>query len=134
MDFTELFRQSTSLVAFSPGTHFLLAAVQDRLIVRRSETFQIARTWLPDATPAPVQTVLSGPSTRARPASGASSDSWITHIGWSCDSEYILATCAKRGVVHVFKLQDEDWSARIDAGAEGATGSLSPVLGFLILI
>lgn len=34
-------------------------------------------------------------------------------------SEYILAACAKNGVVHVFKLRDEEWNARIDCGAEG---------------
>lgn len=43
----------------------------------------------------------------------------MTHCGWSCDSEYILAAFAKRGVVHILKLRDEDWSGRIEAGAEG---------------
>jgi hypothetical protein len=46
-------------------------------------------------------------------------DAWITHCAWSCDSEYILAACAKRGVVYILKLRDEDWSGQIEAGAEG---------------
>ena len=128
MDFTEIYKQTASLVAFSPGTHFLLTAVQDRLIVRRSDSFQIARTWLVDPTPSPTATALSaaggpGPSPiaareREREKSGGEG-AWITHAGWSCDSEYILAACAKRGVVEVFKLRDEDFNARIDCGAEG---------------
>ena len=129
MDFTEIYKQTSSLVSFSPGTHFLLTAVQDRLIIRRSDSFQIARTWLVDTSPSPTAAALSqygtgsgaGPSSlRDRPGEGGSgSNAWITHAGWSCDSEYVLGACAKTGVVCVFKLRDETWSARIEAGAEG---------------
>lgn len=115
MDFTEIYQQTSSLVQFSPGTHFILTATQDRLVVRRTETFQITRTWLPDSSPNPTTNALPGSSKAKAP----SSDSWITHIGWSCDSEYLLAARAKQGVVHVLQLRDEEWSARIDAGAEG---------------
>ena len=128
MDFTEIYNQTASLVYFSPGTHFLLTAVEDRLIVRRSDSFQIARTWLVDPTPSPTATALSaaggpGPSSiaareREREKSGGEGG-WITHAGWSCDSEYVLGACAKAGVVQVFKLRDEAWTARIEAGAEG---------------
>jgi hypothetical protein len=116
MDFTEIYKQTTSLVAFSSGAHFILNAVQDRLIVRRADTFQITRTWLLDASPSPTQTVLSKPKPQT---TSPPSESWITHAGWSCDSEYLLGACAKKGVVHVFQLRDEQWSARIDSGAEG---------------
>ena len=125
MDFTELYRQSASLVTFSPGAHFLLTAVQDRVIVRRTDTFQITRTWLVDGTQNPTQAALfsrSSQKQRAQAPPGSASgavDSWITHLGWSCDSEYILAACAKQGVVHLLKLRDEEWNGRIDAGAEG---------------
>ena len=126
MDFTEIYRQSSSLVAFSPGAHFILTAVNDRVIVRRTDTFQITRTWLVDSTPSATQTILiskpgssrqqrSQSATQPSPASEIS----ITHIGWSCDSEYILAACANQGAVHLLKLRDEDWNGRIDAGAEG---------------
>lgn len=111
MDFTEIYKQTASLVAFSPGAHFILAAVQDRLIVRASATLQITQTWLVDPNPSPANTKL---------ASTATNDlGWITHAGWSCDSEYLLAACAKNSVVHVYKLQDEEWSARIESGTEG---------------
>ncbi|KAI3615147.1 wd repeat-containing protein 8 [Moniliophthora roreri] len=118
MDFTEIYKQSSNLVAFSPGAHFILTAVHDRIIIRRTDSFQITRTWQIDSSPSQTQSVLGGGSsnkTKATPPNNA----WITHAGWSCDSEYVFAACAKRGAVHVFKLRDEEWSARIDAGAEG---------------
>ncbi|KAF8898871.1 WD repeat-containing protein 8 [Infundibulicybe gibba] len=119
MDFTEIYKQSSSLVSFSPGTNFILTAVQDRLIVRRTDTFQIMRTWLLDVAPSPTLTVSSA---KLKPAShNTFPEIGISHIGWSCDSEYILAACAKRGVVHLLKLRDEEWTGRIDAGAEGLT-------------
>ncbi|KAI0631635.1 WD repeat-containing protein 8 [Trametes polyzona] len=117
MDFTEIYKQTASLVAFSPGTHFLLTAVQDRIIVRRSDSFQIARTWLLDPTPTPTSAALASSSKHKGRAEDTSH--WITHAAWSCDSEYVLAACAKTGVVSVFKLRDEAWSARIEAGSEG---------------
>ncbi|KAF8973707.1 WD repeat-containing protein 8 [Flammula alnicola] len=125
MDFTELYRQSASLVAFSPGAHFILTAVQDRVIVRRTDTFQITRTWLVDGSPSPTQAALfsrtnSKQKTQTVPSHTTTpADGWITHISWSCDSEFILAACAKKGVVHLLKLRDEEWSGRIDSGAEG---------------
>jgi hypothetical protein len=127
MDFSDVYKQSSQLVVFSPGTQFILTAVQDRLIVRRSDSFQIRRTWLVDGLPS--QTYLALPrsktsaqnaTTIAATSSGSTSaDNWISHIGWSSDSEYILAASVKKCVVHVFKLRDEEWTARIDSGAEG---------------
>ncbi|KAF6766529.1 WD repeat-containing protein 8 [Ephemerocybe angulata] len=125
MDFTEIYRQTSSLVAFSAGAHFILTAIQDRVIVRRADTFHITRTWLVDASPTATHSALLTRSTSKAKAStattsaNAAQENWVTHVGWSCDSEYILAACAKRGVVHIFKLRDEEWSGRIDAGAEG---------------
>lgn len=123
MDFTEIYRQSSSLVAFSPGGHFILTVVQDRIIVRRTDTFQITRTWLPDASPSQTNAFLSArqnhKSKSSQSSSTAVTDGWITHCGWSCDSEYVLAAFAKRGVVHVLKLRDEAWSGQIEAGTEG---------------
>src|SRR5271170_214723 len=116
MDFTEIYKQTASLVAFSSGTQFILTAVQDRLIVRRADTFQITRTWLLDPSASPTQTALTKPKPHA---ASTSAENWITHIGWSCDSEYLLGACARKGVVHVFQLRDEEWNARIDSGAEG---------------
>ncbi|KZW00243.1 YVTN repeat-like/Quino protein amine dehydrogenase [Exidia glandulosa HHB12029] len=121
MDFTELYRHTSGLVQISPGAQFVLTAVEDRLVVRRTESFQIARTWLVDNSHSPSALVLSNPSgQQAKPKSSAGpQDGWITHIGWSSDSEYILAACARRSVVNVYKLRDEEWTARIEAGVEG---------------
>lgn len=113
MDFTEIYKQSSSLVSFSPGAHFIATAVLDRLIVRRSDTFQITRTWAVDMTATPTQLLLNGK------AKQSNADTNISHLCWSCDSEYLLAACAKRGVVNVLKLRDEEWSGRIESGAEG---------------
>ena len=122
MDFTELYRHSASLVVFSPGTHFILTAVQDRIIVRKADTFQITRTWVVDNSPSPTHTALFSSSNSKQKSvhtANTPTDGWITHLGWSHDSEFILAACAKRGVVHLLQLRDEDWSGRIDSGAEG---------------
>ncbi|TDL28690.1 WD repeat-containing protein 8 [Rickenella mellea] len=118
MDFTELYKQSASLVSFSPGAHFILNAVHDRLIVRRADSFQVTRTWLVDSSPSQTATALrNGPAI----ASGtpSSPDSAITHVAWSCDAEYLLSACARRGIVNVYKMRDEDWNVRIESGAEG---------------
>jgi hypothetical protein len=125
MDFTEIYRQSSSLVSFSPGAHFILTAIGDRVIVRRTDTFQITRTWVVDPIPNPTQAVLTSNKSsavrHAKPTLGPSSESGnsITHAAWSGDSEYILAASAKQGVVHLLKLREESWNGRIDAGTEG---------------
>lgn len=121
MDFTELYRHTSGLVQISPGAQFVLTAVEDRLVVRRTESFQIARTWLVDNSHSPSALVLSGASAQQpKPkAPAVAQEGWITHIGWSSDSEYILAACAKRSVVNVYKLRDEEWTARVEAGVEG---------------
>ncbi|KAJ7092601.1 hypothetical protein C8R44DRAFT_816099 [Mycena epipterygia] len=114
MDFTEVYKHSGSgSISFSPGAHLILTAIQDRLVVRRADTFQIMQTWLLDASSTPTHALTSVK------AKGNLPDNSISHIGWSCDSEYVLAASAKRGVVHVYKVQDENWTARIESGAEG---------------
>jgi hypothetical protein len=126
MDFTEVYKHSGS-ISFSPGAHLILTAIQDRLVLRRADTFQIMQTWLLDASPSSTQALTSG---KLKPGL---SENWVSHIGWSRDSEYVLAACAKRGVVHVYKVQDENWTARIDSGAEGTYALPSLFNGPLIL-
>lgn len=140
MDFTEIYKQSASLVCFSPGTRFLLTAIQDRLVIRHAETFQIIRTWAMENTGTPTSLVVSNTaaakiSTKgADPSKGrrinrsggnegsaSGNESWVTHAGWSCDSEYVIGACAKSGFVEVFQMRDDAWRTRIDAGAEGLT-------------
>lgn len=109
----QIYRHSAGLVAFSPGANWILTAVQDRLIVRRTDTFLITRTWLVDATPSTTASAIA-PLARSN-----NNPEPITHAAWACDSEYLLAACAKHGVVSVFKMRDEEWRGRIEAGAEG---------------
>ncbi|KAF8213169.1 WD repeat-containing protein 8 [Mycena galopus ATCC 62051] len=115
MDFTEVYKHSgPTSVAFSPGAHLVVTAFHDRLVLRRADTFQIMQTWALDASVTPTQALTSAKG------KGASSENvGISHTGFSCDSEYVLAASAKRGIVHVYKVQDESWSARIEAGTEG---------------
>ncbi|KAF4573059.1 Centrosome-associated WD domain-containing protein [Pleurotus pulmonarius] len=119
MDFTEIYKQTSSLVEFSAGAHFIATAVQDRLIIRRADSFQITRTWLIDASPSATSVLMSSTKGKASAAASSSSEKLISHIGWSCDSEYLFAACAKSGTVQIFKLADEEWTAHIDSGAEG---------------
>ncbi|KAI0307923.1 Quino protein amine dehydrogenase [Multifurca ochricompacta] len=107
MDFTEIYRQSSNLVIFSPGAHFILTAVADRLIVRRTDTFHVSRSWQIPPTP-----ISSKPP-------HTENVTVISHIGWSSDSEYLFAASAKSGFLFVFRMRDQDWTARIDTGAEG---------------
>ena len=123
MDFTEVHKQTANLVAFSPGNQFILLAHEDRITIRRVDTFQIARTWIVPINPE--RTLDSAKITaRNKPAFDntivpPTSDVYITQLSWSKDSEYIMATYAKAGCVMLFSLFNEDWNARIDVGPEG---------------
>lgn len=121
MDFTEVYKQTAGLVLFSPGTTWLLTAVHDRLVVRRSDSFEITRTWqLGAQDPSSSQLGKSETAAANKPAATAGAvGCMITHAGWSSDSEFLFAASAKNGFVEVFKLMDEAWNARIECGAEG---------------
>lgn len=121
MDFTELYQQSNGLVAFSNGAHWVLNAVQDRIIVRRADTFAVTRTWVVDATPSATNASFGTASSKQTAGHNAADLALVSHIGWSADSEFVLAACARHGVVNIYKMRDEEWSARIEAGVEGLT-------------
>ena len=115
MDFTEIYRQSSGLVAFRHGAHFILTAVadSDRLIVRRAVWVQtlvqtpfmshIHGRWplrhhpqaalaslLASAAATALAAVSLGP-----PKAGRRTDNTTQTpvIGWSSDSEYVFAAC-----------------------------------------
>ena len=123
MDFTEIYRQSSGLVSFSPGAHFILTAVADRLIVRRADSFHVSRSWQMDSSPSPTVAAIAAislcPPKASRHTDHITQTPTISHIGWSSDSEYVFAACAKSGTVSVFRMRDEEWSTKIDSGAEG---------------
>jgi hypothetical protein len=118
MDFTEAHKQTNGLVAFSPGGSYILTAISNRLVVRRVDTFQIARTVLVDDVASGTVSALAANPTKAS-ASATSQEHIITHVGWSADAELYMAACSKRGRVVVYKMRDEAWNASISAGAEG---------------
>ena len=115
MDFTDLYRHANAQVAFSPGQHFILTAINDRVVVRKSSTFTITASFQADLTPSTTSSVLAGKSSAKLLAAEAN----IAQCTWSPDSEYILAACPRRGIVNVFALRDTTWNARIEAGVEG---------------
>jgi len=115
MDFTDLYRHTNAQVAFSPGRHFILTAINDRIVVRKSSTFTITASFQADLTPSTTVSVLAGKPSAKLFAAEAS----ITQCTWSPDSEYILAACPRRGIVNIFALRDTTWNARIEAGVEG---------------
>lgn len=127
MDFTELYQQSNALVAFSSGAHWVANVVSDRLVVRRADTFQITRSWRVDLTPSATTSSFANASTTSSNKQSTSvtqlstgpADSLLSHLSWSADSEFILVASARHGVVTVYKMRDEDWLARIEAGVEG---------------
>ncbi|KAK7694908.1 hypothetical protein QCA50_002096 [Cerrena zonata] len=121
MDFTEIFKQTSGIVAFSPGTRFILTAIHDRLVIRQADTLQITRSWQIPTEAAPLQSSSKGSNVVKSTNQSNQSEMVISHASWSCDSEYILAACAKRGTIDVFKLRDESWNSRITVGAEGLT-------------
>lgn len=115
MDFTDLYRHTHAQVSFSPGRHFILTAINDRIVVRKSSTFTITASFQADLTPSTTSSVLAGKPSAKLFAAEAS----ITQCTWSPDSEYILAACPRRGIVNIFALRDTTWNARIEAGVEG---------------
>src|SRR5258706_8250860 len=65
MDFTDLYRHTHAQVSFSPGRHFILTAINDRIVVRKSSTFTITASFQADLTPSTTSSVLAGkPSAR----------------------------------------------------------------------
>ena len=46
---------------------------------------------------------------------------FVTQIDWSPDSNFILVSIAKRAMVFVKSLNDQDWNCKIDQGLAGLT-------------
>ncbi len=108
MDFTEIYPQSSPsrlLQSRKPVS----AHRKGRQAHRASRTHPADhRLWQVEQSPAPT----------------SSEPPRITHIGWSCDTEFVLAACAKHAFVRVCQLRDETWSATIEAGVEGLVNAV----------
>lgn len=97
MNFSELFKLSGQLGAFSPNGKYLASCVQYRLVIRDVNTLQILQLF---TCLDPVQ--------------------WIE---WSSDSLFILCAMYKRGIVQVWSLEQPDWHCKIDEGSAGLLAS-----------
>ncbi|CAG8670759.1 15689_t:CDS:2 [Acaulospora morrowiae] len=73
MDFTELYKQTSYNVKFSPDVKYLVTAVQQKLVVREAATLQIL-------------SIFSYPNI-------------INKVEWTRDSELILAACSSHNLV-----------------------------------
>ncbi|KND00317.1 uncharacterized protein SPPG_04641 [Spizellomyces punctatus DAOM BR117] len=93
MDFTELYKQSLNLCHFSPNGLYLATAVQHRLVIRDAESLQILHLF-------------------------ACTDN-IQHVSWSPDSELVLCASFKLGILQVWSIKDEEWTAKIEEGVSG---------------
>lgn len=107
-DFSQLYH--SSIVTYSPGTTFIAAAHQNRIIVRSTTNLQIVRTWL-CTPPTPVASSSKTPNQFS-----------IDVLQWSEDGTYVLAMA--KGTVWVFALAEEGHGesgevARIGEGVEG---------------
>lgn len=93
MEFTELYKQSSNLCRFSPNGLYLATAVQFRLVIRDAETLQIVHLFT--CTDA------------------------IQHLSWSPDSELICCASFKLGMIQIWSIKNEEWTAKIDEGVAG---------------
>lgn len=92
-DFTEVYKQSQSLCKFSPNGEFIATAVQQRLVIRQTQTLQILQLY----------TCLDN----------------IQQIEWSADSDLILVCSYRLKTFQIWRLSDEKWSAEVDEGLAG---------------
>jgi WD40 repeat protein len=94
-DFTEVFKQTQGLVSFSPNGEYLATAVQQRLVIRESQSLQILQLF--------------------------NCTDLIQHVSWSQGSDLILVASYKLGIFQVFSLEDEEWTGKVDEGILGCS-------------
>ena len=92
-DFTEIYKQSSSLVEFSKNGEYLATAVQQRLVIRETLSMEIIQLY-------------------------ACLDD-IQYLEFSMDSDLILACSYKSNGYQVFSTTDENWTAQFSSGTSG---------------
>jgi hypothetical protein len=92
-DFTEIYKQSGSLCYFSPNGEYIATAVQQRLVIRETNSLQIVQLY--------------------------NCQDVIQDICWSNDSDLILVASYKMATFQIWSLTDESWAAQIDEGIVG---------------
>ena len=92
-DFTEIYKQSNSLCKFSPNGEYIATAVQQRLVIRQTDTLQILQLY----------TCLDN----------------IQDIHWAPDSDLILCCSYRLKTFQVWSLSNDKWTAEVDEGLAG---------------
>lgn len=98
MNFSELFKQSSSLCKFSPDGRYLASCMSYKLIVRDVDTLQILSLY----------TCVDV----------------VQHMSWSSDSAFLLCAMYKRGMVQVWSVEQPNWTCKIDEGSAGLTRAM----------
>lgn len=91
MDFTAVYKGT--MAQWSPDSKYLAAASQNRLLIRHSDSSDLAAVF--------------------------TCGDKIERIEWSPDSAYILTEVARQGIIQIWSLADENWKCCIDEGLGG---------------
>jgi len=88
MDFTELYKQTGNLNKFSSNGLYIATAVHYRLVIRDADSLQILHLFQAADT--------------------------ISDLLWSNDSQLVITTCYKAGIIQIWNLKDEKWAGKIE--------------------
>lgn len=91
--FSEAYKQSGGLLCISPSGRLVAVVLQFRLLIRDVETLQTVQVF--------------------------SHEDEISHVEWSCDSLYVLCVLPRRGLCHVWAVDNAEWYCKIDEGPLG---------------
>ncbi|KAJ1636721.1 hypothetical protein T492DRAFT_861030, partial [Pavlovales sp. CCMP2436] len=81
--FSEAYKQTKGQPRISPNGRLLAVVIQFRLFIRDVETLQTVQLY--------------------------AHDDEISHVAWSCDSLYVLCVLPRRGLCHVWSVEDAEW-------------------------
>ncbi|CAG8588720.1 12576_t:CDS:10 [Acaulospora morrowiae] len=93
MDFTESFKQSLNLCRFSPDLKYLAIALENAVVVRETETFQVSFEFKQTSN--------------------------IQSLEWSPDSTLVLAANFANGEIVIRDVNDPTWKRNIREGPAG---------------
>jgi WD40 repeat protein len=92
MDFSQVYQHSTN-IKYSPSGQYFATSIQNRLVIKDSDNLD--------------------------PISLFECSDTINFYEWSPDSDMILIGNYKLGVIQIWSISDENWSATISQGSDG---------------
>jgi hypothetical protein len=92
-DFTEIYKQSNSLVSYSKNGEYVATSVQQRLVIRETHSMEIIQLY-------------------------ACADD-IQYLEFSSDNDLLLVCSYKNNGYQVFSTTDETWTAQFNSGTCG---------------